>query len=53
MLAEYRRRRPNDRRSDHEVLSDLMEHFVKKGALKKDSDGKFILPEHLKGTLDV
>jgi hypothetical protein len=44
MLADYRARRPDDPRSDRELLESLMERFVRSGLVEK-RDGKYVLPE--------
>jgi hypothetical protein len=43
-LEQHRGAFPEDERSDHAILTELMEHFVRHGTVKK-KDGKFALPE--------
>lgn len=45
MLSEYHKGNPGDRRSDREILNDLMDYFVETGMIKKDETGKYLLPE--------
>lgn len=44
MVEEHRLDHPNDARDDVEIITDLMEYFVKSGLIRKE-DGKYIIPE--------
>ena len=44
MIQNYRAENPEDTRSDEELLTSLMDHFVKHGLIEKTSDGKYLLP---------
>ena len=50
MLRAYRRKKTDDKRSDLEILENLMEYFYKEGIVQKSEDGKFILPD-IDGTI--
>jgi hypothetical protein len=43
MLADYRQKRPEDKRPDKEILTEMMDHFVKTGLIKKDKSGKYLV----------
>ncbi|MRR15667.1 MAG: hypothetical protein EG826_04330 [Deltaproteobacteria bacterium] len=44
MVTEYRTDHPDDRRSDFEIVKDLMEFFAKSGLIRKE-DGQYIISE--------
>lgn len=44
MISDYRRLKPEDKRTDRELLESLMEHFYKEGLVGK-KDGKWVLPK--------
>ncbi len=52
MLADFRRRCPEDPRSDRELLVSLMDHFCEKGLVSKNEDGKYVLLDVV-GSLDI
>jgi len=43
MLDDFRKNHPDDTRSDMQLLTSLMEHFVSEGLITK-KDGKYVLP---------
>jgi hypothetical protein len=45
MIATYRRRNPADYRTDRQLTESLMEHFARRGLVKKGWDGKYVVPK--------
>ncbi|HBR16827.1 MAG TPA: hypothetical protein DD725_04345 [Deltaproteobacteria bacterium] len=45
MFRAYRQKEPEDKRSDWELLTSLMNHFYESGLIRKSKDGRFILPD--------
>jgi hypothetical protein len=52
MLADYRRKHPDDLRNDYQLLEDLFSHLHKSGVIKRGADGKYMLGHLLDRDVD-